>query len=96
MKKGKVESLDQAFMANIEVQSKPHDKICSRCVDFVAKCDRYALYKSNLITDLEKARELIVMLSRADKKHRSQVIALKMESLSLRDDLLKRRLRIKI
>ncbi|MFS7934847.1 hypothetical protein Hanom_Chr05g00396451 [Helianthus anomalus] len=66
-------------MANIEVQSKSDDKRCRRCVDFVAKCDRYALHNSNLITDLEKFSELIVVLSRADKEHRSQVLALKID-----------------
>ncbi|MFS7916436.1 hypothetical protein Hanom_Chr02g00177091 [Helianthus anomalus] len=68
MKAGKAESSNQAFMANIEVQPKPADKRCARCVDFVAKCDRYALHNSNLITDLGKSRELIVALSRADKE----------------------------
>ncbi|MFS7939349.1 hypothetical protein Hanom_Chr05g00450631 [Helianthus anomalus] len=51
MKVGKTRSSDQAFMADIEVQSKSADKRCARC--------------------------LIVALSRADKEHRSQVIALK-------------------
>ncbi|MFS7997379.1 hypothetical protein Hanom_Chr12g01141081 [Helianthus anomalus] len=74
---GNVESANQAFMENIEVQSKLVDKSCARCVDFVAKCDRYALHNSNLITDLEKSRELIVALSSADKEYRSRVIALK-------------------
>ncbi|MFS7989772.1 hypothetical protein Hanom_Chr11g01050801 [Helianthus anomalus] len=77
MKAGKAESSDQVFMANIEVQSKPVDKRCARCVDFVAKFNRYALHNSNLISDLETSRELIIVLSRADKEHRSQVIAMK-------------------
>ncbi|MFS7977069.1 hypothetical protein Hanom_Chr10g00899841 [Helianthus anomalus] len=64
-------------MANIEVQSKPTDKRCARCVDFVAMCERYALHNSNLLTNLEKSRELIIALSSADKEHRSKVIALK-------------------
>ncbi|MFS7993599.1 hypothetical protein Hanom_Chr12g01096011 [Helianthus anomalus] len=59
-KAGKVESSNQAFITNIEVQSKSDAKRCPRCVDFVAKCDKYALHNSNLITDLEKSRELIV------------------------------------
>ncbi|MFS7945816.1 hypothetical protein Hanom_Chr06g00528581 [Helianthus anomalus] len=45
----------KAFMADIWVNSKSLDKWCPRCVEFLAKIDRYALHNSNLITDLEKS-----------------------------------------
>ncbi|KAJ0587485.1 hypothetical protein HanIR_Chr04g0163731 [Helianthus annuus] len=77
LEENSVENEAYAFMAGIEVKSSSVDKRCARCVEFVTKIDRYALHNTKLIADLEKSRELIVVLSNSDKEHQIKIKALK-------------------